>query len=100
MFIYFFVIQKFFLNGRLIFGPDASSLIVTLLLILVPVVLFCAFVARNLIHEFPSQNTGYAVFAVAVIFTIYVSSLISFSVASACFYYIGICCYNCLFHPL
>ncbi|KAL3527913.1 hypothetical protein ACH5RR_012569 [Cinchona calisaya] len=74
--------NKFFLNGRLIFGPDASSLIVTLLLIIVPVVLFCSFVARNLIHEFPAQNAGYAVFAVAVMFTIHV--LLLLFLTSAC----------------
>ena len=67
--------QIFFLNGRLIFGPDARSLIVTLLLILVPVVIFCAFVVINLIDEFPSNNPGYAILATTIIFTIYVSSL-------------------------
>ena len=75
--IHFFVSseQIFFLNGRLIFGPDARSLIVTLLLILVPVVIFCAFVVINLVDEFPSYNAGYAILATTVIFTIYVSSL-------------------------
>ena len=57
------------------FGPDAKSLIVTLLLILVPVVIFCAFVARDLVHEFPEDNSGYAIPVVAVVFTIYVCSL-------------------------
>ncbi|GFZ14649.1 DHHC-type zinc finger family protein [Actinidia rufa] len=63
--------QIFFLNGRLIFGPDARSLIVTLLLILVPVIIFCAFVVINLIDEFPSNNPGYAILATTIIFTIY-----------------------------
>ncbi|CDP12855.1 unnamed protein product [Coffea canephora] len=74
--------NKFLLNGRLVFGPDASSLIVTLLLILVPVVIFCAFVARNLIHEFPTENAGYAVFVAAVVFTVYV--LLLLLLTSAC----------------
>ncbi|PSS26680.1 Protein S-acyltransferase [Actinidia chinensis var. chinensis] len=66
----------FFLNGRLIFGPDARSLIVTLLLILVPVVIFCAFVVINLVDELPSYNAGYAILATTVIFTIYVLVLL------------------------
>ncbi|XP_057492856.1 protein S-acyltransferase 8-like [Actinidia eriantha] len=66
----------FFLNGRLIFGPDARSLIVTLLLLLVPVVIFCAFVVINLIDEFPSNNPGYAILATTIIFTIYVLVLL------------------------
>ena len=65
--------QKFILGGRLIFGPDARSLIVTLLLIIVPVVLFCVFVARHLRHEFSSYNAGYAILVAAIVFTVYVS---------------------------
>jgi hypothetical protein len=68
-------LQKFILGGRLIFGPDARSLIVTLLLIIVPVIIFCVFVVRHLRHEFSPDNAGYAILVVAIIFTIYVSLL-------------------------
>ncbi|KAJ4701072.1 S-acyltransferase [Melia azedarach] len=68
--------NKFILGGRLIFGPDARSLLVTLLLIIVPVVIFCVFVARHLRHEFSPHNAGYAILVVAIVFTIYVLGLL------------------------
>ncbi|KAB5557329.1 hypothetical protein DKX38_008238 [Salix brachista] len=68
--------EKFILGGRLIFGPDARSLIVTLLLIIVPVIIFCVFVVRHLRHEFSPDNAGYAILVVAIIFTIYVLALL------------------------
>uniref|UniRef100_A0A5B7A6M4 S-acyltransferase n=1 Tax=Davidia involucrata TaxID=16924 RepID=A0A5B7A6M4_DAVIN len=68
--------NKFFLGGRLIFGPDARSLLVTLLLIIVPVIIFCVFVARHLRHEFSPHNAGYAILVVAIVFTIYVLVLL------------------------
>ncbi|XP_059631542.1 protein S-acyltransferase 8 isoform X1 [Cornus florida] len=64
--------EKFFLGGRVIFGPDARSLLVTLLLVIVPVVIFCVFVARHLRHEFSPHNAGYAILVLAIAFTIYV----------------------------
>ncbi|KAK9943778.1 hypothetical protein M0R45_009375 [Rubus argutus] len=68
--------NKFILGGRLIFGPDARSLLVTLLLIIAPVIIFCIFVAWHLRHEFSSYNAGYAILVVAIVFTIYVLVLL------------------------
>ncbi|XP_010520765.1 PREDICTED: protein S-acyltransferase 8 isoform X1 [Tarenaya hassleriana] len=73
--------NKFILGGRLIFGPDARSLPFTLLLIIVPVILFCVFVARHLRHEFSPYSAGYAILVVAILFTIYVLILLSLTSA-------------------
>ncbi|KAG6388545.1 hypothetical protein SASPL_149973 [Salvia splendens] len=70
------LLQIFFLNGRLIFGPDARSLLVTLLLLIAPVVIFCVFVARHLRHHFSSYNAGYAIIVAAIVFTIHVLVLL------------------------
>lgn len=67
---YFF--QEFFLQGRFIFGPDVRSLFLTIFLILAPVLVFCIFVARHLINDFP-DHWGVSVMVVVVVFTIYVS---------------------------
>lgn len=65
-------LQKFFLQGRFIFGPDARSLALTIFLIVAPVVVFCIYVARKLIDDY-SDHWGISIIAVAVAFTIYVS---------------------------
>ncbi|WOL03534.1 protein S-acyltransferase 8-like [Canna indica] len=64
--------NKFLLQGSLIFGPDARSLFFTVSLIVVPVVIFCVFVARKLLHKFPAYNAGYAVLVVVIAFTIHI----------------------------
>lgn len=64
--------NKFICGGRLVFGPDARSLLVTLLLIIVPVIIFCVCVARHLRHELSSYNSGYAILAVTILFTIHI----------------------------
>ncbi|PAN36471.1 hypothetical protein PAHAL_6G286300 [Panicum hallii] len=58
----------FFLGGRLIFGPDVRSLVLTVCLIVTPVIFFAAAVCPQLGHEFQSQIGGW-VASVAVIFT-------------------------------
>ncbi|XP_040998640.1 protein S-acyltransferase 8-like [Juglans microcarpa x Juglans regia] len=68
--------NKFILGGRLIFGPDARSLLVTILLLIVPLVIFCVFVARHLRHEFSPYNVGYTILVVAVVFIIHVLVLL------------------------
>lgn len=66
----------FICSGRLILGPDARSLLITVSLIVVPIVIFCVFVARHLFHRFSEYDAGYAVLVVAVAFTIYVLVLL------------------------
>ncbi|CAL9756339.1 unnamed protein product [Musa acuminata subsp. burmannicoides] len=65
----------FFLQGRFIFGPDASSLFLTIFLIVAPVSIFCVFVARKLMDDF-SHNLGISIMIVAVVFTLYDLSLL------------------------
>ncbi|XP_057949116.1 probable protein S-acyltransferase 7 [Malania oleifera] len=67
--------NRFFLGGRLIFGPDVRSLLLTVLLIVTPVILFCLFVSQRLINEFPHQ-LGNLIAAVSAIFTVYIIILL------------------------
>ncbi|ESQ46850.1 hypothetical protein EUTSA_v10027785mg [Eutrema salsugineum] len=60
----------FCLQGRFIFGPDVRSLGLTISLIVVPVTIFCIFVASKLIEDF-SDSWGVSVVSVAVVFTVY-----------------------------
>ncbi|URD83002.1 DHHC palmitoyltransferase [Musa troglodytarum] len=62
--------NKFFLGGRLIFGPDVRSLMLTIPLIVVPVILFSLFVSQKLINEFQHQ-LGKFIVAFAVLFAAY-----------------------------
>lgn len=45
----------FFLEGRLIFGPDVRSLIATVCLIVIPVIIFAAVVSQQLAHGYQNQ---------------------------------------------
>ncbi|KAK9090053.1 hypothetical protein Sjap_023230 [Stephania japonica] len=65
----------FLLKGRLIFGPDVRSLGLSILLIVVPVAVFCALVARKLMHHF-SHHLGILIMVFAVAFTLYVLTLL------------------------
>ncbi|KAL1314590.1 hypothetical protein HN51_041402 [Arachis hypogaea] len=62
--------NKFFFQGRFIFGPDVRSLALTILLIVAPVAVFCAFVARKLMDDF-NDHWGISITAVAAVFTVY-----------------------------
>eukprot|EP01018_Ginkgo_biloba_P037782 Gb_23313 [translate_table: standard] len=63
--------NRFFLGGRLIFGPDVRSLMLTLFLILGPMAIFYAFVAKKISHYL-----GSSIMVVAIVFTIYVLILL------------------------
>ncbi|KAI4319015.1 hypothetical protein MLD38_032665 [Melastoma candidum] len=60
----------FWLDGRLIFGPDAGSLLLTLFLVVAPVGVFCAFVAPKFFPVFPHPlGILILVFAIVLVFT-------------------------------
>ncbi|XP_031119041.1 probable protein S-acyltransferase 7 [Ipomoea triloba] len=67
--------NKFFLQGRFIFGPDARSLALTIFLIVAPVAVFCVFVARKLTDDYP-DHWGISIMVVAIVFTFYVLVLL------------------------
>ncbi|XP_011020914.1 PREDICTED: probable protein S-acyltransferase 7 [Populus euphratica] len=65
----------FCFGGRLVFGPDVRSLFLTIFLIMIPVILFCAFVSQRLINDFQHQ-LGYYVVVICVILTAHVIILL------------------------
>ncbi|KAI9079500.1 hypothetical protein K1719_038582 [Acacia pycnantha] len=60
----------FLLQGRLIFGPDAKSMFLTLFLIIAPVAVFCTFVARKLFDDF-SHHLGVSIMVIVIALTIF-----------------------------
>lgn len=85
--IFISLLQIFFLQGRFIFGPDVRSLGLTIFLIVAPVAVFCVFVARKLMDDF-SHHLGISIMVVAVVFTVYVSSLSLSHIEFFTFFYI------------
>ncbi|TMW98105.1 hypothetical protein EJD97_004492 [Solanum chilense] len=67
--------NRFYLGGRLVFGPDIRALFLTLFLILFPVALFCAFVSRELINAFP-HRFGYLIMAISLLFSVFIVVLL------------------------
>ncbi|OVA17335.1 zinc finger protein [Macleaya cordata] len=67
--------NRFFLGGRIIFGPDARSLVFTVSLIAIPVIFFCAFDSQRLIYEF-QHHLGNLIIAIPVILAVYVIVLL------------------------
>lgn len=61
--------QEFCLRGRLIFGPDGKSIFLTIFLIVAPVAVFSAFVARNLLDDFP-HHWGYSILIVVILHSV------------------------------
>ncbi|XP_074580155.1 putative protein S-acyltransferase 6 [Curcuma longa] len=62
--------NKFCFGGRLIFGPDARSLMLTVPLIVVPVIFFVLFVSDKLVNEF-QHHLGNFIVDFAVVFAAY-----------------------------
>ncbi|WCJ36316.1 DHHC-type zinc finger family protein [Euphorbia peplus] len=58
----------FFLGGRLIFGPDARSVLLTIFLIVAPVAVFCVLVAGKLIDDF-AGDWGVSIIVVLLVLT-------------------------------
>ncbi|KAJ1411872.1 Palmitoyltransferase, DHHC domain [Sesbania bispinosa] len=61
----------FFLKGRVIFGPDVKSIFISIFLIIVPVAIFCAFVARKLLDDFP-HHWGWSIMVIIIAHTLFV----------------------------
>lgn len=64
--------QRFLCGGRLIFGPDASSIVLTVALIMTPLALFVAFVSFRL-ADLIGKPLGAAVPATAMAVGAFVS---------------------------
>lgn len=62
--------NKFFLGGRVIFGPDVRSIFLTISLIVIPVLLFCAFVSRRIIYAF-DNHLGKLIIFILILLTVY-----------------------------
>ncbi|CAN1836335.1 Probable protein S-acyltransferase 7 [Linum perenne] len=60
----------FFLNGRFIFGSRCEIPCTYYILIVAPVAVFCVFVARKLMVDFPN-DWGISITIVVVVFTVY-----------------------------
>ncbi|RVX17877.1 putative protein S-acyltransferase 7 [Vitis vinifera] len=69
----------FFLQGRFIFGPDVRSLALTIFLIVAPVAVFCVFVARHLMDDFP-HHLGISIMVVVIAFTLYAFKGVGFAI--------------------
>ncbi|OAY84967.1 putative protein S-acyltransferase 7 [Ananas comosus] len=67
--------NKFLCGGRLIFGPDMRSMVLTVFLILVPVIFFAVFVSQSLVVEF-QHNLGNIIVAIAIALATYVITLL------------------------
>jgi palmitoyltransferase ZDHHC9/14/18 len=65
-------VQRFLCGGRLIFGPDASSIVLTVALIMTPLALFVAFVSFRL-ADLIGKPLGAAVPATAMAVGAFVS---------------------------
>ncbi|CAN0905965.1 Probable protein S-acyltransferase 5 [Linum grandiflorum] len=63
------VMLIFVLGGRLIFGPDARSLTLTMFLIGAPAVVFCVFVGRKLMDDFP-HHSGISILVIISLLTL------------------------------
>ncbi|XP_020232924.1 probable protein S-acyltransferase 5 [Cajanus cajan] len=63
--------NEFCLGGRVIFGPDVKSIFLTMFLIVAPVAVFSAFVARKLLDDFP-HHWGYSILIILIVLTMFV----------------------------
>ena len=58
------------------FGPDARTILITIFLITAPVTIFCVFVGRKFIDDYP-HHRGVSVLAIAVGLNLLVSPNVS-----------------------